>query len=31
MSSEDVLVDSCGNIFATDKNVGLNVLRYTGR
>ena len=31
VSSEDVLVDSRGNIFVTDKNLGLYVLRYTGQ
>lgn len=28
--TEDVLVDSRGNIFVTDKNWGLWVLRYSG-
>ena len=31
VSSEDVLVDNRGNIFVTDKNLGLYVLRYTGQ
>jgi hypothetical protein len=31
VSSEDVLVDTRGNIFVTDKNLGLYVLRYTGQ
>jgi len=31
VSSEDVLVDSRGNIYVTDKNLGLYVLRYTGK
>jgi hypothetical protein len=29
-SSEDVLVDTRGYIYVTDKNLGLYVLRYTG-
>ena len=28
--TEDVLVDTRGNIFVTDKNWGLWVLRYSG-
>jgi hypothetical protein len=29
--TEDVLVDTRGNIFITDKQWGLFVLRYTGK
>jgi hypothetical protein len=31
VSSEDVLVDTRGYIYVTDKNLGLYVLRYTGK
>jgi len=31
VSSEDVLVDARGYIYVTDKNLGLYVLRYTGK
>jgi hypothetical protein len=29
--TEDVLVDTRGNIFITDKNWGIFILRYTGK
>ena len=28
--TENALVDTCGNIFVTDRQLGLFVLRYTG-